>query len=359
MQAKVIEENGLITIVLANNTSVNQDINLFDSSDPYSGGVFSPGSIGRVIQYNLSAAGFPYVNAQVVILNFNSNEVPILKITGFSSNQLTYNELLTWLQSLGIGTFTDEGSHIIDSVPNYALADDNGGLYGAILSINNADSFTLWGNGENGSETGSVSSVDSETSNFNINASPVTPGPNMEGNGGNLIPGYSKQTISFNVNAVSDFSAKLIQNNVFIQEFTGGVVGNNLFTFDQITAAPSDNIYVTFLASTIIFSAYTEGVTFSGSGTTYLNDLDNSAYDVSEAISANVKNTNAAVFVNNGNKRVVLTGSTPNNYLINVSKNNNIIFSSNGNAGSVSYTSPAMSLVASDLIVVTIQDSGI
>lgn len=352
MNQKFLDEKSEILIQLTNNTGQSQDINLFDNGDPTSGGAFSYQGLGRSIQYDLSSFTFPTGVAMQVILNNNSEQVPVLKMNGFVSNALTYNSLLTFLNSLGIGTFNDLGSQKIECLPNYPLAGDNGGIEGAEMNIEQAGSFLMWFKGSNGSLTGNCSVNDINASSFDL-AEPFQPGSGYSGTNINLINGYGQKQISFTGTAVSNFTAEIIKNGITIYTFNG-VVGSNSYTFPELMVNQGDTVYFSVLASTIVFQTFQTGETFSGSGSSTLIDTDNPVYNATLTITPNANDINADVQVNLGNKQVSVTGTTTSSYTITIQKNSTVLYTSSGVAGSISYTSPAFTLAASDLLVVTI-----
>lgn len=131
-----------ILLILTNTTDQDQVINLFDNGDPTSGGLFvSEGQ--RTIQYDLTGQVFSGTDPYQVIVTYNSTEIPLNFQQTFGPGDLTYASLLTYLNSLGIGTFTDSGGQIFTSVPNYALATDNSGQVGVSISIEIAGMITL------------------------------------------------------------------------------------------------------------------------------------------------------------------------------------------------------------------------
>lgn len=125
-----------ILISLANNTEQNQNINLFDNGDPFSGGAFKPSGGQRIIQYNLSGESFSYANGFACYITYNSAEYPIT--TGIlTAVGINYAGFISRLNGMGLGTFTDIGGNKINAEPNYPLVSDNGGLQGVELITNN------------------------------------------------------------------------------------------------------------------------------------------------------------------------------------------------------------------------------
>lgn len=123
-----------IFIELQNNTSNPQVLNLLDSSNPTSNGLFSPTS-NRVIQYDLTAETFPSGNSLRVDVNYNSVSHPIVFTNTFAAGALNITTLLTYLNSLGLGVFTITSGNIFTTVPNYPLVSDNGGQVGVEVSV--------------------------------------------------------------------------------------------------------------------------------------------------------------------------------------------------------------------------------
>lgn len=245
-----------ILLSINNHTGQSQQIDLFDNSNVNDGGLFEGKKVGRTVNYDISTQTFPNPVQTTVSVNYNSVILPISHSIVFDAGKLTYNSLLEWLNSLGIGTFTDGGSSNIRCVVNYQLVSDNGGMVGVELSINNiiviGTFIAEWNVSSNGGGfTGSISYNDTANSGYDI-VENVIPGSTGTQSGNQEVGISKKQVIiSGNTTLLTDVTLHYSGGN-YIQEDNNGPVN---LTFTPVSEADGDTLSVTIANSNGSFDA--------------------------------------------------------------------------------------------------------
>lgn len=227
-----------------NNTAETQHLNLFDQSDPDSGGVFTGGG-QRVINYDLSTYSF-HAGTLLVNMNFNSTEVPIDSSSyqpfGISSIQ----DLVDLLNTLGLGTFVLDGTTNIHSDPNYALASDNGGLEGAVLLLADCGNATvnISGNANMPIPNPFIHAISSLTSDWNWDQG-ISPGFSTSLNliCQNDIP--NTQSFSITGTATDYWGITIKINGVIVQQYDSGVAGTVNWESNQMSVEIGDSVDIT------------------------------------------------------------------------------------------------------------------
>lgn len=245
MEGRMKQQTDKLLLVLKNTTDKTQHLNLFDDGDLDSGGAFTPVSGQRTAKYDMSTQDFTQEMMQVVV-TYNSVSYPILHFNGWNTGILTYILLLSYLNSLGIGTFTDQGGQIVYTIPNYPLVDDNGGMPAVEIKISVVGTCTFVVDNLSGNVTGPVTLTDVGTDLPDVTYN-VTPNGEYQGGAPCITGGYDQKQVTVLGTAPSgaNWQVTLTKNgNVLFQD--SGVGPSVSWASGGFSVNPGDTITVTF-----------------------------------------------------------------------------------------------------------------
>lgn len=321
-----------ISIKLVNNTSETQSINLFDQSDPTSGGAFSP-STQSEIDYDLSSETFPLET----LVTFLKNTSPLIDTDYIfeNPNYLTMIGLLAWLNGLGHGTFTEGTDQLIKCNPNYPVSESEPG---AILYISTVFLITI---------------------KFNVLASNIVGGNCEFQNSGVFeygVPTDSNQNISessntatlfptgilsVNGNATGNYTINLLKNNVLLYTNSGGI-GSVSYLTPNYSLTAGDILEVDLLGGMVTFEVdATQTTLYTGTAACSLNDSVTPANDVTLNLVENTVVSQANIPLSTGFKSISVSGNnTGTNYTIGLYVNGILWVSGNGASGNWSFNVP-------------------